>query len=97
MAGSKWDGKISNLNISEQAFPELYRELSQMQHKARSDRLRALALLGLYSLRFSGNIGSFEQQSSESQPAQHQNSPVQTDAKLNSHRDSLKGKLMGSV
>ncbi|MDG2698364.1 hypothetical protein P7L96_24395, partial [Vibrio parahaemolyticus] len=22
MAGSKWDGKISNLNISEQAFPE---------------------------------------------------------------------------
>lgn len=57
MTGSKWDGKISNLNISEQAFPELYHELSQMQHKARSDRLRALALLGLYSLRFSGNIG----------------------------------------
>ncbi|AHE41961.1 hypothetical protein KP13_06661 (plasmid) [Klebsiella pneumoniae subsp. pneumoniae Kp13] len=53
--------------------------------------------MGLYSLRFSGNIGSFEQQSSESQPAQHQNSPVQTDAKLNSQRDSLKGKLMGSV
>ncbi|MCV5664224.1 hypothetical protein OFN50_34920, partial [Escherichia coli] len=24
-------------------------------------------------------------------------SPVQTDAKLNSQRDSLKGKLMGSV
>lgn len=42
MAGSKWDGKISNLNISEQAFPELYRELSQMQHKARSDRLAPL-------------------------------------------------------
>ncbi|NRN29303.1 hypothetical protein [Photorhabdus heterorhabditis] len=97
MAGSKWGGKISNLNISEQAFPELYRELSQMQHKARSDRLRALALLGLYSLRFSGNIGSFEQQGSESQPAQHQNPPVQADAKLNSQRDSLKGKLMGSV
>nr|WP_174822198.1 MULTISPECIES: hypothetical protein [Morganellaceae] len=85
------------MNISEQAFPELYRELSQMQHKARSDRLRALALLGLYSLRFSGNIGSFEQQGSESQPAQHQNPPVQADAKLNSQRDSLKGKLMGSV
>ena len=97
MTGSKWDGKISNLNISEQAFPELFRELSQMQHKARSDRLRALALLGLYSLRFSGNIGSFEQQGSESQPAQHQNPPVQADAKLNSQRDSLKGKLMGSV
>lgn len=97
MAGSKWDGKISNLNISEQAFPELYRELSQMQHKARSDRLRALALLGLYSLRFFGNIGSFEQQSSANQPVQYQNQPVRVDAKLNSQRDLLKGKLMGSV
>ncbi|ASK03626.1 hypothetical protein C6Z68_003632 [Salmonella enterica subsp. enterica serovar 4,[5],12:i:-] len=97
MTGSKWDGKISNLNISEQAFPELYRELSQMQHKARSDRLRALALLGLYSLRFSGNIGLFEQQSSDIQPTQHQTKPVQADEKLNSQRDSLKGKLMGSV
>uniref|UniRef100_UPI0036D7D00F hypothetical protein n=1 Tax=Photorhabdus sp. RM322S TaxID=3342825 RepID=UPI0036D7D00F len=97
MAGSKWDGKISNLNISEQAFPELYRELSQMQHKARSDRLRALALLGLYSLRFSGNIGFFEQPSSERQTAQPQPEPLQDDAKLDSKRDSLKGKLMGSV
>ncbi|EOW9161645.1 hypothetical protein ACN1T8_002207 [Vibrio cholerae] len=97
MAGSKWDGKISNLNISEQGFPELYRELSQMQHKARSDRLRALALLGLYSLRFSGNIGSFEQQSSDSQPSQQQSEPVKADEKLNSQRNSLKGKLMDSV
>ncbi|CDL09101.1 hypothetical protein [Klebsiella pneumoniae IS43] len=46
---------------------------------------------------FLATLGLFEQQSSESQPAQHQNSPVQTDAKLNSQRDSLKGKLMGSV
>ena len=94
---SKWDGEISNLNISEQAFPELYRELYQMQHKARSDRLRALALLGIYSLLFSGNIGAFEQQGSESQPAQRQNPSVQADAKLNSQRDSFKGKLMRSV
>nr|WP_276552518.1 hypothetical protein [Xenorhabdus indica] len=85
------------MNISEQGFPELYRELSQMQHKARSDRLRALALLGLYSLRFSDNIGSFEQQSLVRQPAQSQPESVQTDTKLNSKRDSLKGKLMGSV
>ncbi|WP_422614083.1 hypothetical protein [Candidatus Williamhamiltonella defendens] len=37
-------------SIQEQSVPELYRELSHMQHKARSDRLRALVLLGLYSL-----------------------------------------------
>ncbi|CAM3420076.1 hypothetical protein HZS38_07905 [Xenorhabdus nematophila] len=97
MAGSKWDGKISNLNISEQGFPELYRELSQMQHKARSDRLRALALLGLYSLRFSGNIGSFGQPSSEHQIAKSQPEQLQVDDKLDSKRDQLKGKLMGSV
>jgi hypothetical protein len=53
--------------------------------------------LGLYSLRFSGNIGLFEQQSSDIQPTQHQTKPVQADEKLNSQRDSLKGKLMGSV
>ncbi|QQK62702.1 hypothetical protein FJD32_025380 (plasmid) [Shewanella sp. LC6] len=97
MAGSKWDGKISNLNISEQGFPELYRELSQMQHKARSDRLRALALLGLYSLRFSGNIGSFAQPSSEYQIAKSQPEQLQVEDKLDSKRDQLKGKLMGSV
>lgn len=39
MPGDKWDGKISNLNISDQAFPELHAELSKMHHKARSDRL----------------------------------------------------------
>jgi len=97
VAGSKWDVKISNLNISEQGFPELYRELSQMQHKARSDRLRALALLGLYSLRFSGNIGAFGQPSSEYQIAKSQPEQLQVDDKLDSKRDKLKGKLMSSV
>jgi len=97
VASSKWDGKISNLNISEQGFPELYRELSQMQHKTRSDRLRALALLGLYSLRFSGNIVSVGQPSSELQIAKSLPEKVQVDDKLDSKRDQLKGKLMGSV
>lgn len=97
MAGGKWDGKISNLNISEQGFPELYRELSQMQHKARSDRLRALALLGLYSLRFSGNMGMFEQQGSERQPEQVHAEVARTEERLVSQRNLLKGKLIGSV
>ena len=37
MAGDKWDGKISNLNISDRHFLELHAELSKMHHKARSD------------------------------------------------------------
>jgi len=89
---SSWDGKISNLNISQQAFPELHDELSKMQHKARSDRLRALALLGLYSLRISGNIGFLAQQSIPKQFV-----CAQTESKLNARRNALKGKLMGSV
>ncbi|EFP0183611.1 hypothetical protein HLX14_004078 [Escherichia coli] len=95
MSDGKWDGKISNLNISEQSFPELYHELSQMQHKTRSDRLRALALLGLYSLRLSGNmvpLGHGQPSSTVQQPE-----IAQDDKKLSSQRGSLKNKLMGSV
>ena len=50
MADDCWNGKISNLTIARTAFPELYSALSGMRHKARCDRLRSLALLGLYAL-----------------------------------------------
>lgn len=96
VSDAKWDGKISNLNISEQAFPELYRELSRMQHKARSDRLRSLALLGLYSLHSLGRQNP-EQNFMFSQPVSTQAEKTKSDVQLNSRRDSLKGKLMGAV
>lgn len=50
MADDCWNGKISNLTITRTAFPELYSALADMRHKARCDRLRSLALLGLYAL-----------------------------------------------
>lgn len=93
MPGDKWDGKISNLNISDQAFPELHAELSKMHHKARSDRLRSLALLGLYSLQFSGRMMAPESSTSASPPT-----PVTPeDVEINSKRVSLKSTLLGSV
>jgi len=89
MAGDRWDGKISNLNISEQAFPELHAELSKMHHKARSDRLRSLALLGLYSLQFSGRMMAPEPSGSVVPPLEPNG--------VTSQRQLLKDKLLGSV
>ncbi|AKJ36902.1 hypothetical protein GL272_19420 [Aeromonas veronii] len=89
MLGGKWDGKISNLNISDQAFPELHAELSKMNHKARSDRLRSLALLGLYSLQISGKMTTPES------PVQPLVTP-ENDG-VNSRKQLLKNKLLDSV
>ncbi|EGR2699365.1 hypothetical protein DUG79_18930 [Vibrio parahaemolyticus] len=91
MASSDWDGKISNFKVSEQAFPELYQELSQMHHKERCDRLRCLAMLGMYALR--GGAMTTVQHSSpllEEQVEEKNN-------KLDKARNGLKGKLLQSV
>ncbi len=95
MAGGKWDGKISNLNISEQAFPELHAELSKMHHKARSDRLRSLALLGLYSLQISGRMTAPEPSGSGVPPVVP---PVALENDgIISQRRALKDKLLSTV
>lgn len=94
-----WDGKFSNLKISEQAFPELFRELESLHHKERSDRLRSLAMLGLYSLHFMG-------QNREGSPALvPQPSPQESEPhsdtghtpRLKEAQNELKGRLLGSV
>lgn len=95
MPGDKWDGKISNLNISDQAFPELHAELSKMHHKARSDRLRALALLGLYSLQISVRMTTPELSTSALPPV-HPPVTLENDG-INSKKQSLKDSLLGSV
>ncbi|WP_347364514.1 hypothetical protein [Vibrio vulnificus] len=91
MASSDWDGKISNLKVSEQAFPELYKELSQMHHKDRCDRLRCLAMLGMYALR--GGVMT---------TVQHSSPPIEElveekDKNLDKARIGLKSKLLKSV
>ncbi|CAM5558457.1 hypothetical protein [Eoetvoesiella caeni] len=47
---SRWNGTINGLVISEAANPELYFELQKTSHRDRSNRLRALALVGLFAL-----------------------------------------------
>jgi hypothetical protein len=78
-----WDGRISNLKISAEAFPELYQALAPLPSKARGSRLRALALLGLHALHTSGNAPC-----ASSEP---------TADKTREARKMLKGKLLGSV
>ena len=91
MTSNDWDGKISNLKVSEQAFPELYQELSKMHHKERCDRLRCLATLGMYALR--GGVMTTVQHSSP--PFEEQ--IEEKNNKLDKARNELKGKLMQSV
>lgn len=94
-----WDGKFSNLKISEQAFPELFRELELLHHKERSDRLRSLAMIGLYSLHFMGqnNGGSpaLVSQGSSTEPDSHSDSG--RTPRLNEAQKDLKGRLLGSI
>ena len=52
MAGDKWDGKISNLNISEQAFPELHAELSKCTIKRVAIGYASLPSWPLFSSNF---------------------------------------------
>ena len=47
---TKWNGSIQGLVISEAAHPELYAELSKTTHRDRTNRLRSLALVGLFAL-----------------------------------------------
>lgn len=87
-----WDGKFSNLKISEQAFPELFRELESLHHKERSDRLRSLAMLGLYSLNYmrQNSTGSLA-------PVPQFHSDTGHTPKLKEAQSELKGRLLGSI
>ncbi len=69
MADSSWDGKIKNLLISNQSNPELHSELSNMNGRARGERLRFLATLGLMSLKNPSGSYSSLRNEVESVPA----------------------------
>ena len=91
MAEDEWDGKITNLKISEEAFPELYHELSRLRRKARGDRLRALAFLGLHALRPSAGAAA----QGDSLPAAFPGARGKGQA--NAEKDTLRDKLLDSV
>lgn len=46
-----WDGRFSNLQVSSTAHPELYHELKSIKGRARGERFRMLATLGLQAMK----------------------------------------------
>ena len=96
---SKWDGQFSNLKISEQGYPELYRELAHLHHKERSDRLRSLALLGLYSLHRLGqnNEVTGSVPTPDGAMLEDETTEAEVSPRLDSAKMELKGRLLGSV
>lgn len=46
-----WDGKFYSMSVDPEGSPELFTELSSLAPRARTERLRALALIGLMTLR----------------------------------------------
>ncbi len=94
-----WDGKFSNLKISKLAFPELYQELKDLQHKDRGDRLRFLAMLGLYSLH---NLSHNKKRSAsfECEQSSAEGIPSSTEGKVDKlqiKKSELKNRLLSSM
>lgn len=94
-----WDGKFSNLKISKLAFPELYQELKDLQHKDRGDRLRFLAMLGLYSLH---NLSHNKKRSAsfECEQPSTGGAPSSTEGKVDKlqiKKSELKDRLLSSM
>lgn len=42
-----WDGKFYSMSVDPEGCPELFTELSSLTPRARTERLRTLALIGL--------------------------------------------------
>lgn len=92
MSNDGWNGKFSNLRVSEGSFPELHEELSPLNHKDRCDRMRVLAMIGLYSLKGTGvAAGAVESKALETKESSA------SESKNVSAKSELKNKLLGSV
>ncbi len=96
----KWNGEFRSLVISEEGNPELYAELVRYESRDRTNRLRSLALIGLFAMQsramgvFGGAV-AVEQgrglvEGNGEAPLQHE-SAVQQRAK------KLKSKMLGSL
>lgn len=97
-ATTGWDGRFSNLKISETAYPELHRELSKMHHRERGDRLRSLAMIGLCFLHNLGQNGTPPVLSNNSAAQQDpEQGKAGTTPKLDKAKSELKEKLLGSL
>lgn len=100
MDDKKWDGRITNIKVSDRTYPELYNELAMMQYKERSDRLKLLAYMGLMSLSRPMAVTPVAPLALATQPVVDQaedQSLGQEQESAAFAKHSLKGKLLGSI
>lgn len=83
-----WDGTIRNFSISEGAYPELFRELKELEGRAACDRLRLFATVGLTAGRVAVMAAHPVHQKEESPPETKE--PADS---LTTKRKALKDKL----
>lgn len=93
MSKDGWNGRFSNLRVSESSFPELHKELSPLNHKDRCDRLRVLAMIGLYSLR--GTDTGVAASAVEAQPLGKE--PNENEGRKSKVQSVLMNKFLSSV
>ncbi|MCB5162612.1 hypothetical protein [Marinomonas algarum] len=96
---TSWDGKISNLKISNESSKELFNELESLNARERCERLRTLATLGLYSLNFLGQNNENKKGSNEDVELNGnlKEKPKTDNENVIEAQKSLKSKLLGSM
>jgi len=93
--------RITNLNIPKKSCPELYEELAGLTNRVRTERLRTLATIGLYSLHMQtaldrGNTDGSMATQDEHAKSVNDAAPSKTLA-LAQNKQFLKSKLFDSI
>jgi len=89
--------RITNLNIPKRSCPELYQELAGLTNRVRTERLRTLAVIGLYALNMQASMDR-DDASGSLAPLENTSvaAPTKTTA-LAQNKQLLKSKLLDSM
>lgn len=87
-----WDGKLRSLTIDSESSPELFQELKALSGRARGERLRSLALIGLTVLKSNTSVAV-----SLSPVEKEKKIETGIDEKKNAARRSLRDKLTSGL
>lgn len=92
-----WNGEFRSLVVNEEANPELYEELARYSHRDRTNRLRTLALIGLFALQHRGrNVGPMTgQDAGVPEPVRAENTAPKQG--LDRKRQDLRDRMLGSI
>lgn len=94
-----WNGEFRSLLVTEEGNPELYEELARYSHRDRTNRLRTLALIGLFALQTrGGSAGLSPIQIPNTQVVDEPKQPSsETKKGLDPKRQDLRDRMLGSI